>query len=420
MSDGLRLIAKAIEEGSPAILLRTPRERFIEAEATALDFILDHHREYRVLPSVETVRTSCGVRLPTAPEPLQYYIDAVRNRRAYNVFREEFPTLRESASRVDGDPVAALFNAYRRVRAASAEEASSGDAGAALDRALERNFRIRNGLQDCIFTGWPTFDRWSGGYQPGDLITWVARMGMGKTYILLYQAVTVQALGGTVAFFTTEMADYQIMNRYAAIRLGVDPRLLRDGQISTATQRRWEEMRAGEDMQRFSVYGVGLDPSISRVRAIIEETRPSAVFIDGVYFLQPTDSNKYASKSEKASTVVRELKGTAQHYDTPIIVTTQHNREAGKGGKDGSLETIGGTDSFGQDSSIVVQIMDGDTSQSRKLRVEKEREGGSKGESITINFTFAPTNFTEMSEDDEFTDMTGGSAGGAPSTRWTA
>ena len=40
----------------------------------------------------------------------------------------------------------------------------------------------------------------------------------------------------------------------------------------------------------------------------------------------------------------------------PIVVTTQMNRDAGAGGKSGSLETLGYSDAIGTHSSIVMQI----------------------------------------------------------------
>jgi hypothetical protein len=79
----------------------------------------------------------------------------------------------------------------------------------------------------------------------------------------------------------------------------------------------------------------------------------------------------------------------------------QYNRQAGKDGKDGSLENIGFTDAVGMHSSVVAGLRHGPSTNpkdSRALDFMKGREGESGV--VNIHFKFAPVNFGEMPPED--------------------
>lgn len=411
MSEGLHLISAAIRERSPAILLRTPRGWFIDAEGTVVDFALQYLSEYRELPSMAMVHDRTGVRLPTTTDGVQAFADLVRKRWSHGRAREQLPIFREGLKSKDMDMFWRAFDTLAPVRRTMLGDRSM-HIGEALERHLERRRHHRNGLIESIPTGWPELDARLGGYETDELVTWVARPGQGKTWCLLYQAMCAHSVGHSIVFFTTEMGVGDIAGRYYAMSENRDPRAARSRELTTSEERRMQEFTRRDGLERFRIIPAGLSPTVSMVQSIIEEVRPSAVYIDGVYFLKPREANKYRSNAESMSSVVRELKGICQTYSTPIVVTTQFNRQAGKGGKQGSLENIGGTDSFSQDSDIIIQITEGASAESRKLEVQKARRGDTGSEGIDIHFRFAPTNFTAMSADEamETTSATSGAS----------
>jgi hypothetical protein len=92
---------------------------------------------------------------------------------------------------------------------------------------------------------------------------------------------------------------------------------------------------------------------------------------------------------------------------------------AGKGGKDGSLETIGYTDAIGTHSSVVVAIKDGPTENpraSRMMDILKGREG--EHGSFPINFRFAPLDMSEIPYDPETGQAATGEDTGAADQNW--
>jgi replicative DNA helicase len=208
--------------------------------------------------------------------------------------------------------------------------------------------------------------------------------------------------GHNVVFVTTEMGVEQIARRAAAIALGINPTLLKTGNISTHLLRRIQTYcQDFIGAERFRILSVGMNARVSVVDALCQEVGPSIVFIDGVYLLRPTDVGRNASRVERITGVFDEVKALTLDAGVPFVVTSQFNRQAGKSGKDGSLENIGYTDAVGTHSSIVVALKSGPTqnpAHSRVFDFLKGREGET-GE-VAINFKFAPLDMNEMSEEE--------------------
>jgi replicative DNA helicase len=421
MSEGLRLLSAIIDTGSAGTLLRLDADLFIDAESDAYDFVRDHYRQYRELPQIGTVQTECNIRLPAANEPLQFYIDQVTDRHSYNIVRERYADLREQLVERNmegvGDSVAAMAMALRGRERSGVVVGMSEALGMVVQRLDET--RGMGGMTG-ISSGWEGLDEITGGYQNSDLITWVGRPATGKTYQLLKQAMAAHAAGHTPLFVTTEMGVEQIARRYVALELGINPTLLKMNTVSSYMMRRIRALRAEMlNDARFRIFSVGMGTKVSAVEGLIQEFGPDAVYLDGAYLLHPTAKGKM-NRIERVGEVFDELKGLTISAGIPIINTMQFNRQAGKDGKEGSLETIGFTDAVGMHSSIVLRVGFGPTTNPRDSR-ESEFMKGREGEtgSIYTHFKFAPVNFSEMSGDEVQT-ATGAEAPQGDDAVWIA
>jgi replicative DNA helicase len=74
-------------------------------------------------------------------------------------------------------------------------------------------------------SGLPGLDASTGGYQGGDLVTYVARPALGKTYILLAQVRASWGAGYSVLVVSMEMTIPQITRRLGSYALRYQPRL---------------------------------------------------------------------------------------------------------------------------------------------------------------------------------------------------
>lgn len=144
-----------------------------------------------------------------------------------------------------------------------------------------------------------------------------------------------------------------------------------------------------------------MNAKVDAITALCQEYGPDIVFIDGVYLLRPTDISRSANRTEKVTAVFDEIRAVNLDMRRPFVVSTQFNRQAGKGGKEGTLENIGYTDATGTHSSQIIALKDGPTANVRDSRLFdllKGREG--EWGTVAINFKFAPLRMDEMTDEE--------------------
>lgn len=427
MSDGLRLLSSIIANQSSGTLLRLDREVFIEQELDVYDFLRDHFRTYRELPQAQTVLTETSVTLPRAPEALQFYVDSVEDRHSYNLVRDHYANLRAQLAARDmegmAETVAGMSHSLRR----NTHGTNVMSMGEGLGLVLDRIDATRGlGGMTGIESGWPGMDEITGGYQDADIITVVARPALGKTYNLLKQAQHAhQSHGKSVLIVTTEMGIEQIARRYASLELGINPDALKHNMVDTYMERRIRTLHQGMlANDRFKIFSVGMHSKVNAIEALLQEFGPDILYIDGAYLLHPSVKGTM-KRIERVGEVYDELKGLNLQVKIPFVVTMQFNRQAGKDGKDASLETIGFSDAVGMHSSLVMSLKYGPTADpkaSRTLEFMKGREGESG--SVSHYFKFAPVDFSEIPQQ-EVADMarearTGAEGDGGDNNVWRA
>lgn len=418
MSDGLKLLGSIIDTGSVRTLRDISRDWLIDDELELYDYIRSHYRRYGQIPAIATVEDELGITVPEADETAEYYISRVNDRQLYGVVRDKFNSLkdclRDFNMEAAKDVIAELHAATRVART---ETDIRNIREAMTDVMAEYEFAHANPGVSGVPTAWHSFDYPTGGCQPGDLITWVARPGIGKTYLLLRQAQVAWQFGYSVLIVTMEMTIEQITRRLAAMQAGINPDFIRKGMLSTYAKRRLQnciDTLGGID--RLHLFSGGLRKSTGDVELLIQEFRPDIVFIDGVYLMQPA-VKKAMQKIEKVSEVFDNLKQMTLAHNVPVVVTTQFNRQAGKKGKDGSLENIAYTDAISTHSSLVLSLGEakGSPSEAKRKRSIKFLKGreGEAGE-FEINFSFAPIDFTEIPREREIVDADGNPINDSP------
>lgn len=402
MSDGLKLLSSVIATGSIHILREVPRDWFHRDELPVYDCVRSHYRTYGRIPAVETIEDEIDVDIPDAPETPDYYIARMHDRLLYSIVKDKFNTLKNCLRDYDMD---AAKEAIAELQAATRLNHTSSDirnAREAMDAVLvEYDHAHMNPGLSGIPSLWPTFDYSTGGMQPGDLITWVARPEVGKTYVLLRQAQVAWQLGYSVLVVTMEMTIEQITRRLAGMCSGINPDLIRKGMLSNPVRQRLEQCIDGLAMvDRLRLFSGGMKKTVGDVDLLVQEFKPDVVFIDGVYLMRPT-GGKQLQRLERVAEVFDEIKQMALAQNVPVVVTTQFSRQAGKKGKEGSLENIAYSDAISTHSSIILALgeaKDSDIPASKKRVVTSLK--GREGEfmNFEINFSFAPVNFTEIQD----------------------
>lgn len=399
MTHGLKLISSILQNGSIQSLRELREDIFIDNEVEVFRFVRNHYRRYGELPQFNTVEEHLRVRLPDADEQLDYYVRRVNDRKLYTEISPKFAELRDALKNNDMELVRQRVEEMKTLSRNSSVDEDIRDLRQAARSVLQvYDEAKRNPGVSGIPTGWPTFDDATGGYQDGDLVTWVARMGIGKTYLMLRQAMYAHAVGHNVLVVTMEMTIEQIVRRYAGMLSGLNPDYIRKGMLSTRAERRLRGYVSSiVRADRFNLYAGGFSKKVDDVEMVANEFDPDIIFVDGLYLMKSDNVPRNANRNEKITAVLDDLKKITITHNRPVVATTQFSRQAGKKGKEGSLENIAYTDAIGTHSSIVVGIKEG-TPPHQTHRRELEFLKGREGESgtVSVNYSFAPINFDEV------------------------
>ncbi|MCF1457263.1 MAG: hypothetical protein LPH21_06790, partial [Shewanella sp.] len=266
-----------------------------------------------------------------------------------------------------------------------------------IDALLEKfDFAKANPGMAGVPTGWPELDEMSGGWMPGDLNMLIARPETGKTFHLLQSVNAAIDAGYSALLCTMEMPVDQIMRRIAGMRCGIDPLYIKRGQLSsraeTIFRNTLEELRASPLLK---IVAGGMKKSVGQLDPIVGEHNPDVVYIDGVYLMMSDRSQRLIKRAERMESVVSEIKEHTITRNRPYLCTSQFNRESGRGGRAGSLETIGYSDAVGTDSSLVLSLKEGvrlpGYQGTKVLEVLKGRDGESGA--WLVRHEFSPPRF---------------------------
>lgn len=419
MSVGLDLLASVSEHGSIVTFRLLEPDMFVDQnEVNAYNMMRTHLRRHSVLPSVDTIMEETGVDFVDTPEPVDYYLGRLFTRNAYNNVR---PLMSDMRDHMVSQDIPAMRETVHQMSSALRQSDVANDLqhlGEVAEGVLAHydDTRLAYGLSG-ITSGWSLMDEQTGGYQNGDLIVYVARPGMGKTYLLLFQAWVAWMSGYNVMFISMEMPLRQIGVRIFGIHAGINPTYIRKSQLSHYAELRFRQsLDELNNSNRFNLMAGNMGKTTSEIDMTIQQVNPDIIFIDGMYLMKTSSAARNAGRYEKIAHVVDDLKEMTIRRDRPILATTQFGRQAGKGGASGSLENIGYSDTIGTHSSIVCGIgklsaadsikYGRDAHSTRVVNTLKGREG--EETRLLVDYTFSPISFRqaqylepEVTEDEE-------------------
>jgi len=132
----------------------------------------------------------------------------------------------------------------------------------------------------------------------------------------------------------------------------------------------FEELRKLKDREDIGQLIISGDSShgfgVSAVQAKIEEYNPALCIVDGSYLLEDEDGG--TAMWEKVTNITRKLKRVANGTGVPIIQSSQLSAKTGKEGKANSQSNISFSQSFAQDSDLVIEpFRDKDMKELKKM-----------------------------------------------------
>jgi replicative DNA helicase len=255
--------------------------------------------------------------------------------------------------------------------------------------------------------GWPTMDLGSIGLEAGDVVSYVGRPGMGKTWMLLYSALHAwRVQGKRVAFVTLEMDPRLIIDRIVAMESKVAPGNIMNANLDSKRLELVKQVVSVDwknaDTPFYVIDGARLG-TVHDYAALFKYVGIDALFIDGAYMIENDD--KYLGIYQKVGENMKLIKNRlAVDLGIPVIGTYQFNRDASKAKKSANvgIEDIGYSDAIGQYSSVVIGLFEDDNVESmvgRTMSVLKHRHGSPT--TFRVKWDLLRMDFSELSLADQ-------------------
>src|SRR5215213_6444427 len=203
-----------------------------------------------------------------------------------------------------------------------------------LEDEVDRLEKLSAG--DTEMTGTPSgfrdIDALTGGFQPGNLIIVAARPAMGKSALVANIAENVAVKRGLpVAFFSMEMSEVELAQRFIACRARLPGDKLRKGQV---TQKDWPKViRACQELEQAPLWfddssdlGIlDLRAKARRLHAKEQDKGGLALIVVDYMQLMRSDDPR-ANRVEQVGQMSRGLKILARELECPVMAISQLSR----------------------------------------------------------------------------------------------
>lgn len=361
-------------------------------------FIERFLRRHGKFPDVGTVEVECGVKLPEAPEPLDFYLEKILTRGKGNLVSSG---VKKAIVQLEkGNPDSALDEIKDFIRKTQKRFiGTSGHYINLVDSTEDRKKAyedLENGvIPEGIPTPWPSLNDTIQGLHGGEFVTLVALTSVGKTSLLLAMAHSAWKSGKKVLVVAAESAPNLLARRIDAIEGRLSYEDFKRGKLGAYVKSKYflslDSMKGKQD---FVILGKKLASKVVSIEMWVEQLSADIVFIDGVYLL---DTKAKSDTWERMTNVVHDLTDLAITKNVPVVVSTQFNRKVDWKSKTGKPSNIAYSDAVGWDSHIVLALFrdaDMETSKEALLRLIKARESAKLD--LVINFDYSSMDFSEV------------------------
>lgn len=189
------------------------------------------------------------------------------------------------------------------------------------DKSLEISYGIE--------VGFPTIDKATKGFKPGQLIILVSGPGEGKSTFLLNIAYNVFMKNKNVLFFSCEMPMYECVRRFDSLHLKIPYTNLETKTLTDEEVKRYVSLK--EELKNKQNYFKIVDqshPTIFDLESEIAQltVKPDLVIVD--YLALVKSVHDHRNKWESMDDVTVGLRTLARKYGFPIVTAAQVNRDA--------------------------------------------------------------------------------------------
>jgi replicative DNA helicase len=182
-----------------------------------------------------------------------------------------------------------------------------------------------------IASGFQAVDRFTGGWQPTDLIIVGGASSMGKTSFALALAYNAAKYTNTpTVIFSYEMSAIQLLRRLASMESGISNRYITNGTLDNK-----ELAKIHETITQIESLPLSIDEGnitslgylVHRIKEYVKNKAAKLIMVD--YLQLVSAKSKAGNREQEVSQVARSLKNLAKELNITIIALSQLNRGVG-------------------------------------------------------------------------------------------
>ena len=379
-------------------------ENFDQKLKEGAEFIKHYVDEYKVMPELEIVNSSCGTQFKDASsvgqEHTDWLLDTFEQFSRHKALERAILKSADLLEKGEYGPVEGLVKEAIQIGLAK-------DMG--TDYFLDPKARLE-GLKDNngqVSTGWPSIDRkLFGGFNRGELNIWAGGSGAGKSLFLQNMAVNFALEGMNVLYISLELSEALTAMRIDSMLTGVATKEIFKNLDDVEMKVKMMGKKSGKIQIKYMPSGKNANDIRSYVKewSIKNKCQPDVLLIDYLDLLMPLSIK--VSPSDlfvKDKYVSEELRNLAMELGCVFVTASQLNRAAVEEIEFDHSHISGGLSKI-QTADNVIGIFTSRAMKERgryQIQFMKTRSSSGVGQKVDLEFDVDSLRIKDLVEDEQ-------------------
>ncbi len=379
-------------------------ENFDQQLRDSAEFISKYVDEYKVMPELDIVNTSCGTKLKDASsigqEHTDWLLDTFEQFSRHKALERAILKSADLLEKGEYGPVEGLVKEAIQIGLAK----DMGTDYFADPRARLEGLKDNNGQ---VSTGWPSIDRkLFGGFNRGELNIWAGGSGAGKSLFLQNMAVNFALEGMNVLYISLELSEALTAMRIDSMLTGVATRDVFKNLDDIEMKVKMMGKKSGRIQIKYMPSGKNANDIRSYVKewSIKNKCKPDVLLIDYLDLLMPLSIK--VSPSDlfvKDKYVSEELRNLAMEMQCVFVTASQLNRAAVEEIEFDHSHISGGLSKI-QTADNVIGIFTSRAMKERgryQIQFMKTRSSSGVGQKVDLEFDVDSLRIRDLAEDEQ-------------------
>ena len=267
-----------------------------------------------------------------------FLLDTIRKEYSLFIIKNSLLDVTNSLDSADLDSIVSkMQKGLNKVNSLENTEVVEGDLALSLDEFYDKYKKVQQGEMSVgLQTGFPTFDKSTGGLKAGELDIVIAGSNEGKSVFLINVAKHLYLQGKNILYFSIELPKDQIIRRFISLAANINIDRFRDGILTQDENTRFmNTMQAFK--QRENIFYIVDNPTCNadtiaaKYEEISAKHKIDLILIDYLGIMRPKKST--GQKWEELGNIALDVRHLARTFKIPVLTAMQVKSEAVKNSK---------------------------------------------------------------------------------------